>query len=301
MTMKTCGRGKQIKGVSPVWSGSLVTRLAIAALVVMTPFVGAQAQLTELGGTTASGATTTAQFSGGVTADNGATHKSVIAFDEEVDVVTQIRVEESHINTVGNLYVVVVSGPIFFMGVENQGFVVWDQNPANLQPMRSAVTLSAAVDLPIVENIVFGPAGVSDTTLQIFVAYDTTAAAGELYYSPAPLTFTVEAEQTQTQAQSLTTYQQSISGPIIQGICRTCHVQGGQASLTSNLLYVAATESGILTNYNTLVDYIKSGNSAKLLAKPTGGTAHDGGVWFTQGSSNFTNWSTFINQVLGEN
>ncbi len=279
------------------------TKSALLMLFVFSflPLPAAFAQLTELGGTTATGAATSARFSGGVTADNGQTHKSVVAFDEEVDVVTQVHVEDSHINTVGNLYVVIVSGPIFFMGVENQGFAVWDQNPANLQPMRSAVTFSDVVDFPIVENIVFGPAGVADTTLQVFVAYDTTAAVGELYYSPAPLTFSVEAEQTQTQAQSLTTFQQSISGPIIQGICRTCHVQGGQASLSSDLLYVAATEAGILTNYNTLVNYIKSGNSATLLAKPTGGTAHDGGVWFTQGSTHYTNWSTFINQVLGEN
>ena len=258
----------------------------------------AQAQLSELGATTASGGTTSAQFRGGVTADNGTSHKSTIGFAEIVDVVVEIQVEQSHVNTVGNVYVVVVTGGTFFMGLESGAFVVWDQNPANLQPIRSALTFNSSNTVPVVENIAFGPAGVSDTSLQIFVAYDTTAQAGELYYSPSPLTFAIEAEQ--AQVESLTIYQQSISGPIIQSLCRVCHNDNGLAR-ASDLRYEPATETGILSNYNMLVEYIKAGNSATLLQNPTGGQGHGGGVLFTEGSVNYTNWAAFINQVISEN
>lgn len=275
--------------------------LGLAVLGILSPFTSVFGQLTELGATTASGATTSAQFRAGATADGGLSHKSIIGFDEVVDVLAEVSVEEAHINTMGNAYVVALetTGNTFFMALESGEFVLWDQNPATLQPFRSAITFSDVLNLPIVGNIAFGPLGVSDTAVQFFVAYDTTAVAGELYYSPAPLTLTIEAEQ--TQATSLTLYQQSISGPIIQGICRSCHVQGGQASPFTDLLYVSGTTAGIVSNYNTLVNYIRSGKSSTLLAKPTGGTQHDGGVWFTQGSNNFTNWSAFINQVLSEN
>ena len=113
--------------------------LVFAALGILAPFTSAFGQLTELGATTATGATTSAQFRGGVTADNGLSHKSVIAFDEVVDVLAEVRVEESHINTVGNAYVVVVvsSGNSFFMALESGEFTLWDQNPATLKPFRS--------------------------------------------------------------------------------------------------------------------------------------------------------------------
>lgn len=299
--MANCVTGLSSNGDKRASESRLSIGLVFSVLGLLMPFSSAFAQLTELGATTASGASTSAQFSGGATADKGLNYKSVIGFDEVVDVVAQINVEESHINTVGNAYVVVVvtSGNTFFMALESGEFVLWDQNPATLQPFRSAVTFSSVLELPIINNVAFGPLGVAETSIQLFVAYDTTAATGELYYSPVPLTLTIEAEQ--TQAASLTLYQQSISGPIIQGICRACHTPGGSASLSSDLVYVSATESGIASNYNTLVDYIRSGNSATLLAKPSGGTAHEGGVWFTQGSANFTNWSAFIDQVLSEN
>jgi len=285
----------------PVTPAKLASYLGSVLFATFLPFGSALAQLSELGGTTGSGASTSAQFRAGVTADNGVSHKSVIGFDEVVDVVAEVQVESGHVNTTGNLYVVVVSGQTFFMGLESGAFEVWDQNPATLQPKRSATTLGSTVDLPIVENIAFGPAGVSDTSLQIFIAYDTTAAAGELYYSPTPLSFSIEAEQTQTQAQSLTLYQQSISGPIIQNLCRVCHQQGGQAAFFTDLLYEPATTQGILNNYNTLRSFILAGGGSVLLAKPSGGTSHVGGNLLPQGGNNFTNWSNFIDQVLQEN
>jgi len=269
---------------------------ALATLLVTGPL---QAQLSELGGTSASGAESSAQFLGGVTADEGDTHGSSFGFNEVVDVVAEIRVESAHVNTVGNVYVVVAAADgTFFMGLESGAFEVWDQNPATLMPLRSGQTFSQSLSLPIIENIAFGPAGVANTTLQIFLAYDTTAVAGELYYSPSPLAFSIGAEQ--SDPASLTLYQETIAGPIVQSRCIQCHVAGGAAT-GSQLIYQIGTSASVqMGNYNTLVEYISSGRANMLLGKPSGSLAHGGGVQLSPGGSQFQAWSDFVNQVTSE-
>ncbi len=277
------------------WAINLWPMLALGAVFMAG---SAQAQLTELGGTSASGAASSALFSGGVTADEGETHGNTFGFNEVVDVVAEIRVEAAHINTVGNVYVVVVVDGVFFMGLESGAFVVWDQQPANLMPLLSGQTFPQSLTVPIIENVAFGPAGVANTTLQLFLAYDTTAAAGELYYSPAPLAFTIQAEQ--TDPASLTLYQQNIAGPIIQARCTQCHVPGGAAT-GSQLIYETGTSaSAQLANYNTLVAYISSGRANMLIGKPSGSQAHGGGVQLAPGSSQLQAWTDFVTQVTSE-
>lgn len=280
------------RGSWPVrlWSG-----LMLAAALSIGPV---QAQLADLGATSASGAATSAQFLGGVTADEGISYVSSVGFNDVVDVVAEVRVETAHVNTAGNLYVVVVADGVFFMGLESGQFVVWDQNPVSLQPIRSGQTFSQSVSLPIVENIAFGPAGVSNTTLQIFVAYDTQAVPGELYYSPAPLSFSIAAQQ--TDPASLTLFQQTIAEPIIQSRCIDCHASGRPAT-GSQLIYLPGNSaSAQLSNYNTLVEYVRSGRANRLIAMPSGSMSHGGGVQLPPGSSLLQAWTEFVNQVTSE-
>ncbi len=278
--------------------GSVCAFWQVMALTTALVAGAAQAQLTELDSISASGAATTARFLGGVTADDGASHGSNFGFSEVVDVVAEVRVEAQHVNTVGNVYVVVVADGVFFMGLESGDFAVWDQDPANLQPIRSGQTFPQSLELPIVENIAFGLAGVSDTTLQVFVAYDTTAAAGELYYSLSPLTFSIAAEQ--TDPASLVLYQQTVAGPIIQSRCTQCHIPGGAAT-GSQLIYETGTSASVqLANYNTLVAYIRSGRANMLIGMPSGSQAHGGGIQLSPGSSQFQAWTDFVNQVTSE-
>ncbi len=212
---------------------------------------------------------------------------------------TELRVEPEHVNTVGNIYLIIFWENTYFIGLESGEFVVWDFSLETLQPIRAEKTLADVESIPVVENVAFGPAGVSDTTLQIFLAYDSVAAENELYYTAQPLTFSIAAEV--TQAQSLTLYSENISGPIIQSQCRVCHFQGGQATATP-LLYLSSAQNDFLnSNYNTLVSYITGGGASTLLAKPSGGQAHDGGVLLAPGSSNYQNFSDFIDAVVAEN
>jgi hypothetical protein len=278
-------------------SGAALRWLAISILFSL-PLAG-QAQLPELAAATGSGAVTTARFFGGVTADGGLSYGSDFAFDQAIDVLTELRVEPEHVNTVGNIYLIIFWENTYFIGLESGEFVVWDFSLETLQPIRAEKTLADVESIPVVENVAFGPAGVSETTLQIYLAYDSVAAENELYYTAQPLTFSIAAEL--SQAQSLTLYSENISGPIIQNQCRACHFQGGSAGSTP-LLYLSSTQSDFLnTNYNTLVSYITNGGAATLLAKPSGGQAHSGGVLLAPGSSNYQNFSDFIDAVVAEN
>jgi len=254
----------------------------------------ASAQLPELGSpSTASTAATTAKFFGGATADSSSSFGSSFGADQPLDIFTEVQVEAGHVNTVGNIYLLIQLGTDIFMRLESGGFAIWDQTLPNLQATLPDRTLQASEPITLLENVAFGPAGLAGATLSIFLAYDTTAAPGELYYSGVPLIVSIEAAP--TEATSLTFFKASVSSQIIQQTCIACHVSGGSAGGTS-LVYVRSNIDGFQeTNYNTLLNYIKTapGGSTAILSKPQG-IGHGGGVQLPQGSSALTAWTEFV-------
>ena len=258
----------------------------------------ASAQLPELGSpTAASGASTTARFFAGTSADNGATFGDSFEFDQAVDITAEIQVESAHVGTVGNIYIVVQLGEDLLIRNTGGDYVPWDMDIATLLPATADKTLVANEQLTIVDDVALGPAGVSDVTFSVFFAYDTAAAPGELYYSGAPLNVTVGA-QAPSDPQSLTLYTQNISQQIVQNRCVVCHVSGGAASAT-RLIYLRDTTTGFLNaNYNTLVDFMQTASDAAnlLISKPQGGLGHGGGVQLSAGTD-LTNWIEFVNQL----
>ena len=155
----------------------------------------ASAQLPELDSpSTGSGASTTAKFFGGATADNSNSFGSSFGPDQPLDLFTEVQVETEHVNTVRNIYLLIQLGADIFMRLESGEYVVWDQTLANLQATLPGRTLQASEPITILEGVAFGPAGLAGASLAIFLAYDTTAAPNELYYSGVPLSVTIEAE-----------------------------------------------------------------------------------------------------------
>ena len=273
----------------------------LATLALMGWAFPALAQLPELATpSTATGAPTSARFFGGVSADNGATFGNSFDFGTPLDITGSIQVEESHVNTVGNLYIVAQLGEQLLFRDASGNYLPWDLNLATLQAASPDKTLASSEPLTIVDDIPLGPAGAAGLTLSVFLAYDTSAAPGELFYSGAPITVAVGTEPPAEPA-SLTLYTQNVSAPIVQGRCVACHVSGGVAGSTP-LVYVRSnTPDFVNINYNTLVNYIKNhpNGSSLILSKPQG-VAHGGGVQLPSGSENFTNFSNFVNAVLAE-
>ncbi|MEX0965270.1 MAG: hypothetical protein WDZ52_14655 [Pseudohongiellaceae bacterium] len=260
----------------------------------------ASAQLPELGSPSTTGATTTARFFGGATADNSVSFASSFAADQPLSLFTEIQVEAGHVNTVGNVYLLIQLGTDIFMRLESGDFAIWDQTLPNLQATLPDRTLQASEPITILENIAFGPAGLAGASLSIFLAYDTTAAPGELYYSGDPLTISIEPEV--VDQASLTLYLSNISQPIVQNQCIVCHTSTGVAS-TSALHYVNSSVEGFQQiNYNTLVDYIQNvpSGASLILSKPQGISAHGGGVQLTTGSTALADWSAFVATVNDE-
>ena len=293
--------------------GKLLTTVFNLAVFLAMPV--ALAQLPELDlPSTVSGGSTTARFFGGASADDGLTYSSSFEYDQAIDINMEIQVETSHVNTVGNIYVLVVWGDQYFMRIESGAYEVWDLSLENLQAAFPAKTLQASELINIVNDVAFGPAGVSDTTLALYLAYDSIAAAGEIFYSGSALLVTIGAEQQSSSSFQL--YKTSISSPIIQNNCIMCHKTGGAAS-SSALHYVDSSSTNFqTTNYNTLVNYINNllggaverpaaamgtatDGSSLLVSKPQG-INHGGGIQLMTGSQDLQKLQDFVNTVLSE-
>jgi len=292
--------------------GKLLTTFFNLAVFLAMPV--ALAQLPELDlPSTVSGGTTTARFFGGASADNGATYSSSFGYDQAIDIDMEIQVESSHVNTVGNVYVLIVWGDQYFMRIESGAYEVWDLSLENLQAAFPAKTLQTNEAINIVNDVAFGPAGVSDTTLALYLAYDSIAAAGEIFYSGSALLVTIGAEQQSSSSFQL--YTTNISS-IIQNNCIMCHKTGGAAA-SSALRYVDSSSTNFqTTNYNTLVSYINNllggaverpgaamgpatNGSSLLLSKPQG-INHGGGIQLMSGSQDLQKLQNFVNSVLSE-
>ena len=286
----------------------------VAYLVAVLAMPVALAQLPELDlPSTVSGGSTTARFFGGASADDGLTYSATCEYDQAIDINMEILVESGHVNTVGNIYVLIVWDDVYFMRLESGAYEIWDLSLEDLQAAFPAKTLQASEAINIVNDVAFGPAGVSDTTLALYLAYDSIAAAGEIFYSGSALLVTIGAEQ--QSSSSLQLYNTNISS-IIQSNCIMCHNTGGAAA-SSALHYVDSSSTNFqATNYNTLVNYINNllgkaverpsaamgsatDGSSLLLSKPQG-INHGGGIQLMTGSQDLQKLQDFVNTVLAE-
>lgn len=281
----------------------LAIMATVATLVIQLVSTAAYAQLPELASpSAATGNSTTAKFFGGATADNGASYASSFAYDQPIDVLTEIQVETAHVNTMGNLYIIIALGETYFIRDEFGAYQVWNVTDP-LLAASPAKTLQASEPLTIVEDLAFGPAGVSNAALSIFLAYDTMAVQGELFYSGAPLTFAIEAEAASPASFQLFT--DNISTPIIQAKCIVCHTDVGIASAalsTSRLQYLTSAQANFQqTNYDTLVNFIKNipDGSDLILSKPQG-IDHIGLQQLDSSDPEFLQLQEFVNAVVAE-
>ncbi len=91
--------------------GMQMQRTLMILLATFGPWYALGQELPELASpSSASGNPTTARFFGGASADNGETFGSSFDFNTPLDISGSIQIEESHINTVGNLYIGVLLG-----------------------------------------------------------------------------------------------------------------------------------------------------------------------------------------------
>ena len=275
--------------------GMQMQRTLIMLLATFGPWYALGQELPELASPlSASGNPTTARFFGGASADNGETFGSSFDFNTPLDISGSIQIEESHINTVGNLYIVVLLGEDYLYRDSEGNYQAWNLELSTLQAASPDKTLSSFEPLTIVDDVPLGPAGAAGLTLSIFFAYNTSAEPGELYYSGTPVTLAIGTEAPAEPA-SLTLYNASISAPIVQSRCVSCHVGGG-ASGNTRLVFVRSSVDNYMTlNYNEMVDFVRNTpNGASLILSKPQGIGHGGGIQLPSGSIELNNLSKFV-------
>ncbi|MGB1904263.1 MAG: DUF1588 domain-containing protein [Pseudomonadales bacterium] len=93
-------------------------------------------------------------------------------------------------------------------------------------------------------------------------------------------------------------FEDSVS-TIILANCAGCHKSGGSAQGTP-LRYINGSDDAALTqNFNTLRDYIASGNGAKLLSRARG-VSHGGGAVLSASSAAYSTLEEFVGLVQSE-
>ena len=102
---------------------------------------------------TASGIPTTARFFGGATTDDGLSYTKRVDPATPVDIVGLVRVESTHINKVGNIYIVVQLGESYFFRNEEGDFLLWDLNLESLKAAKAEKKLSYNETVIILDNI----------------------------------------------------------------------------------------------------------------------------------------------------
>ena len=281
-----------------------IQRALVMLLAAFGPLYALGQELPELASpSSASGNPTTARFFGGASADNGETFGSSFDFNTPLDISGSIQIEETHINTVGNLYIVVLLGEDYLYRDPEGNYQAWDLELSTLQAASPDKTLSSFELLTIVDDVPLGPAGAAGLTLSIFFAYDTSAVPGELYYSGNPVTVAIGTEppaepagtEPPAEPASLTIYNALISAPIVQSRCVSCHVSGGASGYT-RLVFVRSSVDNYMThNYNQMVDFVRNtpSGASLILSKPQG-IGHGGGIQLPSGSIELDNLSKFV-------
>lgn len=258
--------------------------------------VVALAQLPQLASpSTATGAATTARFFGGASSDNGTSYANSFGFSVPIDIDVAIQVEPNHVNTMGNLYVFIQLNGTFFQRLENGSYAPWDLTVQNLMAAFPAKTLQANEPINLVNDVAFGPAGVSNTTLAITVAYSSVAAPNQFFFNGAPLNVTIQPQQ--TTVSSLQLFETNISTPIIQARCILCHRAGGAAGGTPLLYVSSSTPNSLTTNYNTLANYIEGGKGSTVISKAQG-IGHGGGVQLQPNGTDLAKLQEFVDAVM---
>jgi hypothetical protein len=190
-----------------------------------------------------------------------------------------------------------------YIRLETGEFVIWDGGLGTLAPAFPGTTLQTIEAFAVLENVAFGTVGVAGVSLSFYLAYDTVANPGELYYSGTPLGLVIAAQGATETSYQL--FMDTVSAPITQTRCIICHIELGLASAdlsTSQIQYSPLTELNYQqTNYNILVNYIRNvtDGSELILSKPQG-VDHEGAVLLPTGSDELQVFQQFVNAVLGE-
>jgi hypothetical protein len=251
--------------------------------------------------TTLTGATTTAKFFGGAAVRGVNAFPTSLQSSDDISVQLEILPEISHVGAAGNGYVLAIVGGVQFALTGDGSWQLFDGTVPGLGLVArfSALANSQVLTVDSVVSLIDQPGVTSaDNAVQflVFAAYDTAAKPGELFFSGTPAGFAVVTAPT---VSALELFQTTIEQQIIQPRCVVCHVAGGVADNTG-LIYRRSSATSAANNFAQLESFVASRSDAKnyILTKSTGGLGHGGGAQLSSASTQFANFSTFLDALI---
>ncbi len=149
-------------------------QLAVANVSVIDP-ITAEASLQS----------TTAEFYAGASIDEGLSYVSCVDPLDSVDLESSLVVENDHVGSAGSIYVVAIVGEESYMLVGDV-FYPWDGLGDSLEAFVTK-TLQATETINILDQVQFGPAGIEQGELAIYIGYELISDTNKIYYSATPL------------------------------------------------------------------------------------------------------------------
>ena len=128
---------------------------------------------------------TTAEFYAGASIDEGISYVSCVDPLDGVDLESSLVVENDHVGSAGSIYVVAIVGEESYMLVGDV-FYPWDGLRDSLEPFATK-TLQATETINILDQVQFGPAGIEQGELAIYIGYELVSDINKIYFSATPL------------------------------------------------------------------------------------------------------------------
>ena len=133
---------------------------------------------------------TTAEFYAGASIDEGLSYVSCFDPFDNVDLESSLVVEIDHVGSAGSIYVVAIVGEESYMLVGDV-FHPWDGLRDSLEPFATK-TLQATETISILDQVQFGPAGIEQGELAIYIGYELVSELDKIYFSATPLRVNIE-------------------------------------------------------------------------------------------------------------
>ena len=109
---------------------------------------------------------------------------------DSVDLESSLVVENDHVGIAGSIYVVAIVGEESYMLVGDV-FYPWDGLRDSLEPFATK-TLQATETIKILDQVQFGPAGIAQGELAIYIGYELVSDLNKIYFSATPLRVKIE-------------------------------------------------------------------------------------------------------------
>ncbi|MBL6816732.1 MAG: alpha/beta hydrolase [Pseudomonadales bacterium] len=128
---------------------------------------------------------TTAEFYAGASIDEGVSYVSCVDPLDSVDLESSLAVENDHVGSAGNIYVLAIVGEESYMLVGDV-FLPWDGLRDSLEPFATK-DLAGTETISVLDQVQFESAGIDQGELAIYIGYELISDTDKIYYSATPL------------------------------------------------------------------------------------------------------------------